>query len=391
MMQAAVTDGTIALRNLDAQIHGLECAAEQSGVRVEERVRLIELLVLRGSTLGAVAMHERARTLADALVGDAATSAASYVARARTRAVFHRFVGALQDLGVAEQLGGDAEIVNRERAAVFQGLGRYEEALRLRDEAHRRSPGFDSLAALAMLHGESGDAGRAQRLHDESLRLYRGVSPFALALLAFQMGVVWMHEGNLDRARDHLSAAQGYLPAYVPARGHLAEVEAERGNANAAVALLYPLATTSDDPDYAGQLARVLADAGITRESRHWRRHAAKRYDELIELHPEAFADHAADFWLSVGADPEKALRLARMNLASRNTPRARVLLSRAVAACEAASARGSLEPGLSQSSHLQTRGTCNEHPDLRSSEALFQLIQGQVFERMSFMPATRR
>ena len=68
-------------------------------------------------------------------------------------------------------------------------------------------------------------------------------------------------------------------------------------------------------------------------ESRHWRGVAAARYDELIASHPEAFADHAAEFWLAAGADPDKALRLAKMNLEVRNTPRARRLLARAVAA----------------------------------------------------------
>jgi hypothetical protein len=97
--------------------------------------------------------------------------------------------------------------------------------------------------------------------------------------------------------------------------------------------------TTSDDPDYAAQLARICAHAGYPDDARYWRQHAAERYDELIALHPEAFADHAADFWLGAGAAPEKALRLARMNFAIRKTPRARALLSRAVAVCEAASA----------------------------------------------------
>jgi len=49
--------------------------------------------------------------------------------------------------------------------------------------------------------------------------------------------------------------------------------------------------------------------------------------------HPEAFADHAAEFWLVAGADPDKALRLAKMNAEIRNAPRARALLARAVAA----------------------------------------------------------
>ena len=342
MTEATVTDGTIALRNLEAQIEGLQPEAALCRAPVDERVRLIDLLALRGSILGTIADYERAQELADRLVHGAITAAPAFFARAQTRALFHRFADALEDLEVAERLGADADVVNRERAAVFQGLGRYEEAFAIREEAAHRSPSFESLGALTTLHAERGDTERAVRLHAESVRRYRGISPLPLATLNFQLGVMWMREGDFDRARDQLTAARRYVAAYVPAQGHLAEVEAELGDAESAVALLYPLATTSDDPDYAGQLARILADAGRTEESRYWRQRAAERYDELIALHPEAFADHAADFWLGAGAEPEKALRLARMNFAIRKTPRARALLSRAVAACAAASASGS-------------------------------------------------
>jgi len=339
MTEATVTDGTIALRNLEAQIEGLQPEAALCRAPVDERVRLIDLLALRGSILGTIADYERAQELADRLVHGAITAAPAFFARAQARALFHRFADALEDLEVAERLGADADVVNRERAAVFQGLGRYEEAFAIREEAAHRSPSFESLGALTTLHAERGDTERAVRLHAESVRRYRGISPLPLATLNFQLGVMWMREGDFDRARDQLTAARRYVAAYVPAQGHLAEVEAELGDAESAVALLYPLATTSDDPDYAGQLARILADAGSTEESRYWRQHAAQRYDELIALHPQAFADHAADFWLGAGAEPEKALRLARMNFTIRKTPRAGALLSRAVAVCEAASA----------------------------------------------------
>lgn len=53
--------------------------------------------------------------------------------------------------------------------------------------------------------------------------------------------------------------------------------------------------------------------------------------DELIARHPEAYADHAAEFWLSVGGDPRRALRLARQNLTFRPTPRAHALVNRAM------------------------------------------------------------
>ena len=349
MMEAVVTDGTIALRNLEAQIEGLEPEAALGRAPVDERVRLIDLLALRGSILGTIADCERAQELADLLVRDAVTAAAAFLSRGRTHALFHRFSDALQDLNVAESLAANAEIVNRERAAVFQGLGRYKDAFALREEAARRRPSFESLGDLSTLCAESGDPERAMRLHAECVRRYRGVSPLPLAVLYFQIGVMWMHYGELDRARDHLSTARRYVPAYAPAQGHLAEVEAELGNAESAIALLKPLAMTSDDPDYAAQLARILADAGSAEDSDYWRNLAAARYDELVALHPEAFADHAADFWLGAGADPNKALRLAQINFAIRKTPRAYALLSRAVAANDAANAWFSWNPETSQ------------------------------------------
>lgn len=328
-----VTHGAIALQNLHAQIDGLEAVAASPDTHIEERVQLIDLLALCGLILGSVADCERAQALAQQLVQDAATDAAAFLARARTRALFHRFTDALHDIDVASRLTADAETVNQERAAVLQGLGRYAEAFAIREEAVRRDPCFESLAALSTLCAETGDSERALRMRGESLRRYRGISPLPLAVLDFQIGAMWMHGGNLDCARDHLSAACRYVPAYAPAQGHLAEIEAELGHIATAIALLRPLAISSDDPDYASQLARILADTGNAAESSYWRELAAARYDELIALHPEAFADHAAEFWLGAGADPRRALQLARMNFAIRRTPRGHALLSRANAA----------------------------------------------------------
>jgi predicted Zn-dependent protease len=173
----------------------------------------------------------------------------------------------------------------------------------------------------------------------ESRRRYRGVSPFPLALLDFQLGLMWMNKGRLDDARTSFDAARRRVPAYAPAQGHLAEVEAELGETESALARLRSLAASSDDPDYAAQLARLLRDAGCS-QFRHWCRLAAARYDELVATHPEAFADHAAEFWLAAGANPDKALRLARMNIEIRKTPRAYDLLARAVAANEVVGAK---------------------------------------------------
>ena len=334
-----LTDGTIALLNLRAQIEGLEPDVRLGHATIESRVSLIDLITLRGLIIGYIADYQRADEMAEQLVCDAATDGTAFVARARTRAVFHRFADALDDIDRAERLGLNSETTNGDRAAIFQALGRYDEALAIREEAADRRASFENVATLVGLYAERGEVEAAERLYAESRRRYRGVSPFPLALLHFQLGLMWMNKGRLDDARTSFDAARRCVPAYAPAQGHLAEVEAELGETESALARLHSLAASSDDPDYAAQLARLLRDAGCS-QFRHWCRLAATRYDELVASHPEAFADHAAEFWLSAGANPDKALPLARMNIEIRKTPRAYDLLARAVAANEVVGAK---------------------------------------------------
>ena len=333
IVERPLTDGSIALRNLSAQIDALEPEVRIGRATIETRAGLVELIMLRGLIVGRIADYERADEIADQLVRDASADAKAFVARARTRASFHRFDDALADVNRAERLSLDAETANGERAAIFQALGRYDDALALREEAAARRASFENVAALVGLHAERGEIEAGKRRHAQSRSCYRGVSPFPLALLDFQLGLMWMNEDCLEDARSSFDAALRRVPAYAPARGHLAEVEAQLGEIDSAVSRLYPLANSSDDPDYAAQLARIFAEAGRDGEARHWRRLAAARFGELMASRPEAFADHAAEFWLAAGADPDKALRFAKMNAQVRNTPRARGLLAQAVAA----------------------------------------------------------
>src|SRR5215475_10523925 len=194
-----LTDGKIAVLNLQAQIDGLEGHGTTA-----EAATLIDLLILRGLVLGRISDYERAAQLADRLVHDAVTDAAAYMARARTRALFHRFAEALDDLDRAERLSPKDTAVNHERAGILQALGRFNEALVTHEGAGDRRGDFEKAAALAGLWTERGETGTAQQLYLESLRSYRGVSPFPLALLDFQLGTMWMRHGRLKEARKCL-------------------------------------------------------------------------------------------------------------------------------------------------------------------------------------------
>ncbi|MCK6627151.1 MAG: hypothetical protein L6R45_18490 [Anaerolineae bacterium] len=334
--EPVTTSGVIALLNLQGQIDGLESQATAGRLMAGQWANLIDLLTLRGHVLSCIADTERAADLAEQLVCDAPDDGLAFLARARMRAAFHRFAAALADLETAERLGWERAVLDAKRAAIFQALGRYDEALTLRRDAAERRPDFATLSALAVLQGERGEIAEAERLFSAGRQCYQGVSPFPVALLDFQRGLMWLAQGDLTAACVWFDAAQRRLPAYAPALGHLAEVEAALGERESAITRLRSLAISADDPDYAGVLAGILSEIGQTEESDQWRTQAATRYDELMRRHPAAFADHAAEFWLTVGADAPKALTLARQNLDNRQTPRAYALLYKAEAESKA-------------------------------------------------------
>jgi tetratricopeptide (TPR) repeat protein len=274
MNDLATTSGVIALANLQGQIDSREAQVHSTGsgraagrLTVAQRIDLIDLLSLRGQILGRIADTERAAGLAEQLVCDAPADGRAWLAQARLRATFHRFAEALADLDAAERFGLDQANLDAERAAIFQALGRYDEALPLRRVAVERRPDFATLGALAGLQAERGQVAEAERLFSEGRRRYRGVSPFPVALLDFQRGLMWLGQGNLQAARVWFDAAQRRVPAYAPALGHLAEVDAALGEPEAAISRLRPLTASSDDPEYTAQFAGLLNEAGQTQEA----------------------------------------------------------------------------------------------------------------------------
>ncbi len=292
-----------------------------------ERAGQVELLLMRGQYLGRIADYERATALADALVRDAPGEGRAFVTRARVLLTWHRFDDALADLDHAEQLGARGAATDAVRAGVFQAVGRYDEALALRRHIVATGPDVLALGAEAAVLADRGDLDLASATFAAAERAYPDVSPFPIAWLRYQEGAMWLREGDLARARPLLQEAVDRLPVYAPAAGFLAQLDAAAGRRDEAILRLASVAAASDDPDYAAQLARILGEAGRPEDAATWRDRAAARFTEVLAAHPEAFGDHAADFWLNAGGDAERAVALARRNAAIRRTPRAYELL----------------------------------------------------------------
>jgi tetratricopeptide (TPR) repeat protein len=314
------TSGAIAADNLDAQIVGLERAHAAPDHELGHTLGLVGAVGARGHYLGRVVDLERADRLAEEAVASAPRDPAALLARAGTRAALHRFAEARADLDAAAAVGAGPEKLARARATLSLALGHISAALPVFEQQAAAAPSIDSLGTLAAVYGQLGRTDEAHARFAAALAAYRDVSPFPVAWLEFEEGQMWEREGQLARARALYASAHARLPVYEHATAHLAGLLAEEGERAAAIALLAPLLASSDDPEIPAQLATLYTAEGRRGDAAAMLGRARQGYDERLARHPEAFADHAARFFMGVGGDPGRARTLARANLERRQS-----------------------------------------------------------------------
>ncbi|WP_235777134.1 hypothetical protein [Rhizobium mesoamericanum] len=333
------TSGRIAVANLSASIGSLE-REHSSGAGPERLLSLSKLLFLRGDLLGRITDHDRAEAIANEAIALAPGSARALHVRAQIAGRFHLFEEAKGLLAQAFLAGYLKQEIDGERAALLQATGHYNEALVLRERMAKRDPGINTLGGLATLLAEMGDWAAAEVCYADAIAADHGISPFPCGQLLFEWGVSAMRRGDLDRAEAVFADLEVILPQHVPGRGHRAEVALARGKPDVAKALVAPLVETSDDPEYRAVHAEILDALGDDRAAREVKR-AAEAYELLLARRPEAYADHAAAFFVGIGNRPKRALELALANFKLRDTPRSRKLLARASSAAEVAPVPG--------------------------------------------------
>jgi tetratricopeptide (TPR) repeat protein len=312
------TDPAIAVGNLEGDIGAGEREVRHRA-SWERLVSLAELLLERGQYLGILRDYDRAAELAEEAVRIAGREGKTYLARAKTRAVFHRFADALDDLERADELLHDERASERQRASILQATGHHDEALAIAHRLTEERPSLATMGAEASILADMGDADRAERLFVEAEYHYRDVSPFPVAWLWFQRGLMWEKKGKPSRARSLYEHAYARLPVYAHVASHLASLESN----SRAIERLRPIVARSDDPEYRAELGTLLRERGENGDlaaGNELVAEARARYEALMIAHPEAFADHAARFFLGSGAEPAKALAFAQQNLALRRT-----------------------------------------------------------------------
>lgn len=340
--ELSTTDGEISMSNIIGSVTSAEAMVQRRPTDPVAHAHLVGLLITRGQILGRIADYERALEIAEKIVKGAPRDPRSFIARAQIRSTLHAFSPALADLEQAERLAHEVHeeellpLIKDRRAGVLRGLGKLDEAAAIYAALRSGRPNIGQMTTEASLFAEQGDITRAEALFIEAQRHHPDVSPFPVAWLYLQEGLMWEAQGNLARAHDLYSAAHERLPAYAAVRSHLASVEAARARRDRAIELLRPLVTSSDDPEYTAQLSALLKETrepAQIEEAERLRAVAKQRYEELLSRHPTAFAAHAVRFYLDVGGDAKAAAKWAEHNLTERKTRAAYSLAVEAAAA----------------------------------------------------------
>ena len=163
----------------------------------------------------------------------------------------------------------------RLRLNVDQACGsNLDEVLDERRKIAAKSGRFEDRVALGALLADLGEFTDADDIYRQALRGYPDVSPFPVAWVCFQLGMLWgelASEPRFGRAEHWYRKAVACLPRYVKARVHLAEICSGHGRTGEAEAMLVP-ALASGDPEVRWRLADVLNAAGrIARRIRNWK------------------------------------------------------------------------------------------------------------------------
>ena len=298
-------DGAQELVALDLQIEKARTA--------EDREALIAALGRRAMLRGRHEDFREALRRAEAWTSDDKKNPRAWAAWIGIATQAHRFSDAARALDDLEPLATDPSQWEPLQATWFEAQGKPELARDHRERTAKIHPTTANLTALAANLALRGRLDEAVTMIPVAAAALRDPSPVLVAWLLVQWGRLHVQKGELAAARQLFEEAHRRMPGYVDATVQLATVMRATGGDPTELVT----AALGSEPAH----PELLALAGKTTEA-----HAAWTVYLKYPLE-EAFADHAARFYLGAGREPGRALSLASDNFMNRSTAEARSLL----------------------------------------------------------------
>jgi tetratricopeptide (TPR) repeat protein len=235
------TDGEIAVINLESARRRSWNRFFVDPLREEVAETVVEQEQLTAQFVGDVQALDRLEALVGQLAQVEAASARAALIQAQVASMMHRFADARHFLARADIGGALSADVNRVLLNVDQACGaNLDKVLDERRETARKFGRTEDLVALGALLADLREFTDADRIYGQALEVYRDVSPFPVAWVCFQLGMLWgelVPEPQTARAARWYRTAIDCLPSYTKARVHLAEIYSSSGRASDAEAL----------------------------------------------------------------------------------------------------------------------------------------------------------
>jgi tetratricopeptide (TPR) repeat protein len=303
---APATDGNIAVINLESARQRSWSRFWQAPQRSGIAEYIVEQEQLVAQFLGDLAAFDRLKILVNHLVRTNPEAAQTSLIAAQVACATHRFAEAKISLGQAVARGAPPDATARLSLSLEQATGEdLRDVLAARRKRAAQPGRWEELVPLGALLADLGEFDEAQRTYDRALREYGDVSPFDLGWVCFQLGVLWgefVAEPQSSRAAQWYRKAIEYLPCYVKARVHLAEIYLRYGRTGDAEGLLVP-ALSSGDPEVNWRLADVMNARGRFGDAEAQMQAARFGFEVLLGKHLLAYADHGAEFYSGSGND----------------------------------------------------------------------------------------
>jgi hypothetical protein len=202
-----LTDGDIAVNNLESARQRAWSRFWRDPLQPGIAEYIVELEQFTAQFPGDLGALDRLGELVNQLDRVDAESARTVLIRAQVASMAHRFGDAKKYLDGIGDWGELSDAANRLSLSIDQACGTNLEGVReARQRMAAKSGRLEDLVPLGALHADLREFDEADGIYQRALREYRDTSPFAVAWVCFQLGVLW---GELVRKHNRVERSTG--------------------------------------------------------------------------------------------------------------------------------------------------------------------------------------
>ena len=310
-----------------ALIFAFVACGHDAAAATDAAASVAETLLYAQRTRPDAAQFERARSLAEAAVTREPNSPRAWALLAWARMIEHRFGEALDATRRADSLAADDPRTLALMSDALVELGRYDEAVTVTQRLADIAPGIPAWTRAAHLRFLYNDSAGAIQLMAMAARAGRRRGE-ASAWIWLDLARLALNAGDSGSAAQDIAAAeQAYpgLPAILPARARLLLAQGDRVAALDQYRTALSLQPSAEEALAAWRLARQLGQDGAAK-------HHAALLEGLARLDREGLSRRALAEYFAETGQSQRALGLARAELAARPDIYSHATLARVLA-----------------------------------------------------------